>query len=1185
MAISELSVKILQEGVNFTFVQADIIVTEKLTDPFAFVQTAAVQSAILAAANLPSTLSFDSVVLNQSTDLFYEFVVRYAPDPVALPAGPRGPAGPAGADGAPGPTGPTGPQGPPGTTSLQMVYGGVITAFSAVQQGGPSAGQIVTGITGPYLGVALQDGILGQLRNVMLNGVIDPLAFNLGAGVACAVGAKADGTLCRVTDPLHKSQLNFVGFCDAAGTVTVQPRVARVWDIQDFGAVPDFNGDPNTSTDALPAFLAIFRSGRQDPQFPPNTSPIVGQDIYAAGPYYVSNTIKVYHRVNIRGAGSSDENKGPGTSLNFPKDCHGIQFANGYETDPATGWYSTAGYSSVRDILVRCIDPTSTFGHGIVMPAPIVCYDLNVIGFAWNAYEMSADTGALTGNGSLTLLRNCRAGGCNRHGFHMFGGDGNVIFLDHCGSQGIRGWGVMDEAGLGGTIISHHGEGATGEIDHLYGAIKAGSSALYLVDLTPGCTDATVNGGFVPGNYFCSGFAQQVSQGQLVRVLGATPTPNLSATTITATALTSSFTRDVGSWIADGFVVNDVIHVTGFTNYVNNNWRWRITNVTANTITVVAVENAVTIGNDVGPPGTITIWTASRIYGATIGSVTIRASLTGVICTANAVAKTVTRNTGSWLADGFAVDDYVRIAGFTNPANNGLFRRISNIDATTLTFADDTLADETGVVSAVAIYRTRVMLERPATITAVNVPVTGGYSVDGRGHDFRSKGPVGTDGNGSQANSTTYLSCYAEFSINDIHYPASVFGGILAGFPMFDASCVVYGATGPVNNYPLTMRNNLGAQWVQTVFGGYAASQTFLTFGNASDHWDWTLDANGRVIFWLDASSSYVMMTFPKAGDTWNGPLFTNGVFLGNETTNIQVSAGTAPPVAGLHRLGDEYKNTAPTLVSSPVVAGLEFIVDHWKCVAAGTPGTWKAILGPIEYLPPFDPSILPLTLWTRSSYTAANQGAQTWPGVASAGISGTWNLVSGGSPPLVGAPQGLRTPADFNGGNFLGSTNAGITTADIFSASASTFAVLFYADTAPPVSGGAVYARGTFLTDGNVETTFGYGDMGLTACVWDGIGYQFLNVPLAVGAWHLAQFQWNGTKLRIRIDGGAWTETNCGPWAMSNPLAFNIGLSYGNAYLLDARVLEVIASNTLLSDGNLDNYRAYLNYRYSLSL
>lgn len=1060
---------------------------------------------------------------------------------------------------------------------------GTINLFQAVTiSGGNVVGSTSTNSQKPFAGIALNSISGSGSVNILTNGILNPAFFNLGNGIACAIGIKADGSICRVTDANYISGLNFLGYCDAAGLITIQPRKAAFWDIQDFGAVPDYNGDPNTSTDALPAFQAIFHAGKQDPQFPPNTSPILGQDIYAAGPYYVSDTIKVYHRVNIRGTGSSDENKGPGTSFNFPKNCNGIQFASGYELDPNTNWYSTAAYSSVRDILIRCIDPTSTSGHGIVMPAPIVCYDLNVIGFAWNAYEMSADTGAQTGNGSLTLLRNCRAGGCNRHGFHMFGGDGNVILLDHCGSQGIRGWGIMDEAGLGGTIISHHGEGATGEIDNLYGAIKAGSSALYLVDLTPGCTDATVNGGFVPGNYFCSGFAQQVSQGQLIRILGATPTPDLSATTITATASSSTFSRDVGSWITDGFVVNDVIHVTGFTNYVNNNWRWRITNVTASTITVVAVENAVTIGDDTGPPGTITIWTASRIYGSTIGAVTIRASLTGVICTANASAKTVTRNTGSWITDGFAVDDYVRVSGFVNPTNNGLFRRISSINATTLTFADDTLADETGVLSAVAIYRTRVTLERPATITVKNVPVTGGYSVDGRGHDFRSKGPIGTDGNGSQANSTTYLSCYAEFSINDIHYPASVFGGILADFPMFDASCVVYGPKGPNNNFPLTMRNDLGSRWIETIFGGYSSAQTFLTFGNSSDHWDWTLDANGRLIFWLDASSSYVMMTLPKAGDNFNGPLFTNGVFLGNETTKVQVFAGSTPPVSGTYRLGDEWKNTAPTLTSNPLVlGGNEYIIDHWKCMEAGTPGIWTPILGPVEYIPPFDPATLPLTMWTRSSYTSANQAAQTWPGVASAGISGTWNLKGGGSPPAVGTPFALRTPADFNANAFLSSTDAAKTTADIFSAAAGTFGILFYADSASAVSGAANYARGTFLTDGNVETTFGFGDMGLTACVYDG-AYQFLNVACGTGAWYFAQFQWNGTKLRIRINGGAWTETNCGSWAMSNPLAFSIGISYGNTYLLDAKVLEIIASNTALSDANLDNYRSYLNYRYS---
>lgn len=1222
--IVQISATTVQAGVTYTYVNVRFTLDVEVADPFAFIQEPTTTAAILAAAGLPADYVFDNASLQNRTGLTFTFVVRYAYPPTAPAIGPRGPAGltgsagpqgiqglqglpgptgpagigavgatgPAGPAGVAGPTGaaltgPTGPAGPPGVGAQNVLLSGAVGVGQALVLNPGTPGTVRAG-TGPFLGVAKNAGGTGASSPMLFNTLVDPAVHNLGAGPACAVGTTVTGVPVRVTDPTCVSGLNYLGRCDTSGTYYVAPWTATVYDIRDYGAVPDFNGSITGvgCTDALPAFQAVFQAGMLDPQYALNTPTKMGQDIYVAGSYWVSGTIHVYHRVNIRGAGQSDENKGPGTALNFPKDCNGIEFASGYTfPSPETGWYTTSGYSSLRDMLVRCVDPATTIGHGIVMPGPHELYDVNCINFAWNAFEMSADTGLLTGNGSITLLRGCRAAG-GRHGFHLYGGDANVIMLDHCGSQGCRGWGIMDESGLGGTVISHHGEGALGEIDNLYGAIDTGSSILYVIDLTPGCSDGTSNVHNLPIAY-CGGFGIQVSQGQLIKVAGASPVGSIGAVAITAIASSQTFNRPSGSWVSDGFVVGDVIRSTGMA-VGTNSWRWNITNVTALAITVESVEgpDQFVLADETAAVGACAITGVSRVTGNAF-STTIKAALLNIVVTADAAGKTLTRASGNWITDGFAIGNYVRVHGFTNPTNNGLFRRVTNVTATVLTFAGDTLADEVGVSGAVTVYCTPITLETAAISTVSNVAVTGGYSVDGRGHDYRCKGATGTEGSTSRATSTTFISCYSEFAINDIWEPATVICGILSSFPMFSPSCLVMGSNGFQNNFPVTIRNNLGLHPVATVLGSYQAEQKFMTFSVPEDseggtHWDFIYLDTGWISLNISASSSFNLMHLPnpaRVGATENAIFFENGVQLGTLNDHRRVSAALSPPVSETCRKGDYLRNMAPTILTNPnVFGGAEYKITGWTCMqdgAPGLPGFWSA--DPILHLydPPFDPATLSLTLWVQSSYTG-----QPWVGKASGGSSGSHNLGASSSPPLVGAPVAMRTPADFGtGGYFL--TSLGVANNQIFSAGAGTYCVLFYATTAPAISGSANYARGTFFTDGNAETTFGFGDIGLSMCIY-AAGYVDHSVACATGAWHLAQFQWNGTNMRIRIDGGAWSDKPCGPWTPLSPLAFQLGISYGNVYPYGGLVLEEIASNTALSDTDLDNYRSYLNYRYA---
>lgn len=117
-------------------------------------------------------------------------------------------------------------------------------------------------------------------------------------------------------------------------------------------------------------------------------------------------------------------------------------------------------------------------------------------------------------------------------------------------------------------------------------------------------------------------------------------------------------TRSAGSWITDGFVVGDQITITGT---ASNNGTYNIVAVSA---TVISVGIGVYFVTEVTAAGTV-IGHPGLVFAAS--------------------GHTVTRNTGSWLADGFAIGDVPTFAGTVS--NNALALAITALTATVMTFA------------------------------------------------------------------------------------------------------------------------------------------------------------------------------------------------------------------------------------------------------------------------------------------------------------------------------------------------------------------------------------------------------------------------------------------------------------------------------------------------------------------
>lgn len=147
-----------------------------------------------------------------------------------------------------------------------------------------------------------------------------------------------------------------------------------------------------------------------------------------------------------------------------------------------------------------------------------------------------------------------------------------------------------------------------------------------------------------------------------VRMVGG---PQITFAEVGATG--DTITRATGSFVTDGFAVGDWITVSGS---ASNNVSGKITNVTA---TVLTLDTADLVNE--GP--------------TVAGAVAITGEPSFIFATP---AQTITRNSGSWIAEGFAVGDTVTISG---TASNDGTAVITTLSATVMTCSASSFVAET----------------------------------------------------------------------------------------------------------------------------------------------------------------------------------------------------------------------------------------------------------------------------------------------------------------------------------------------------------------------------------------------------------------------------------------------------------------------------------------------------------
>lgn len=256
------------------------------------------------------------------------------------------------------------PRGAMGSPGVDAVLKSTTTASVKAKAAEPDPAQpgkvraAVASVFRRIAGIFTATASSGTSQAIQHYGPVDPADRNVGAGVACAVGYDASLNLVRVTDPTCVSGLNFAGWCDEAGTIFLQGRLAPVANALDFALDPtgsalltvDWSGyvagDRVTGATAYAALLAGVATAN-DAAFAAMCTAMLRSfcttAYFPAGKYLFAGTLAGLPRaIRLVGDGLSDQAgaryySGSGTRLLFHGAGDGITIGDGTNTSSGGG--------------------------------------------------------------------------------------------------------------------------------------------------------------------------------------------------------------------------------------------------------------------------------------------------------------------------------------------------------------------------------------------------------------------------------------------------------------------------------------------------------------------------------------------------------------------------------------------------------------------------------------------------------------------------------------------------------------------------------------------------------------------------------------------------------------------------------------------------------------------------------
>ncbi len=282
------------------------------------------------------------------------------------------------------------------------------------------------------------------------------------------------------------------------------------------------------------------------------------------------------------------------------------------------------------------------------------------------------------------------------------------------------------------------------------------------------------------------------------------------------------------------------------------------------------------------------------------------------------------------------------------------------------------------------------------------------------------------------------------------------------------------------------------------------------------------------------------------------------------------LEGGGAHTIVGLDLTGATGVTIAGSACTSVVVVndttitcvGPAHAAASGQSVVVTTPGGSNAANALFEF---WSPSIL-----TAEGFWDKELGPYvlgTWDGVASAGGSGSRDLVQGGG---IFQPAVSSGEPDFDGTNDYLANAAAMST--FVSAAEGTVLAIFDADTADAPT--ASYTDPQIFGDQATYMGMYFNSSGINAYVLDA-GRTEVTKAAATGVRHCAMMRWDSTNLGITLNATAEVTASCGP-VLSVTGTVVVGQAYDSSSQFDGRIRTILTMQSKISDANYTRFRKW---------